>query len=70
MEYNLSAVPQVLMWGADDVGVSGPPRTNYTSTEIFDIIRRYNGSGSEAERYARAVVGFYDIFEGYNAGLR
>ncbi|QOT23993.1 MULTISPECIES: glycoside hydrolase domain-containing protein [Micrococcales] len=70
VEYNLSAVPQVLMWGADDVGVSGPPRTNYTSTEIFDIIRRYNGSGSEAERYARAVVGFYDIFEGYNAGLR
>lgn len=45
-------------------------RTDYTSAQLFDIIRRYNGFGPAAERYARAVTGFYEVFEGHNAALR
>ncbi|OYN91496.1 hypothetical protein CGZ92_00140 [Parenemella sanctibonifatiensis] len=68
--YNLAAVPLILLWGADEVGVPGEPRTDYTSTQLFDIIRRYNGFGPAAERYARAVTGFYEVFDEHNAALR
>lgn len=69
VSYCLSAVPGVLLWGADLVGIAGPSLT-YTPSEVRRIIARYNGSGAAAEAYGYEVKGVYDIFEFYNAALR
>lgn len=67
--YNLSTVPGVLMWGADDRGIIGP-RLTYTSYEVQQILARYNGTGDNAQDYGAEVKGVYDVFEAYNASLR
>ncbi|CEI22863.1 YbfG [Propionibacterium freudenreichii] len=69
-DYNLSAVPQVLMAGAADVGITGSPRLDYTSAQITSILARYNGTGSAAADYGQEVRGVYNVFEQYNAALR
>jgi peptidoglycan hydrolase-like protein with peptidoglycan-binding domain len=68
--YNLAAVPQVLMFGADSVHISGGPRLDYTAAEIQAILARYNGFGEDAANYGAELKPIYDIFESYNAALR
>ena len=58
------------MAGADDVGITGSPRLDYTSTRITSILARYNGTGSAAADYGQEVRGVYDVFEQYNVSLR
>lgn len=55
-DYNLSAVPQVLMAGAADVGITGSPRLDYTSAQITSILARYNGTGSAAADYGLFTI--------------
>ena len=69
-EFNLAAIPSVLLAGTDDVGISGLPRLSFNSDEIIKIIARYNGKGDDAQRYGNEVKGLYDIFEKYNATIR
>lgn len=40
---------------------------NYTQFEIFQILRRYQGWGNEAEEHATKRMALYQIFEKYNA---
>lgn len=43
---------------------------NYTEGEIFEIIRRYQGWGDEAEAHAAKRMGLYYLFEKYNNLVR
>lgn len=47
-----------------------PMSLNYTEGEIFEIIRRYQGWGNQAETDAAKRMGLYHIFEKYNNLVR
>ncbi|MFZ4153780.1 glycoside hydrolase domain-containing protein [Streptomyces pseudogriseolus] len=74
--FNLSTVPHMHIWGAD--GKAGDhaetpirrPALDYTETEIYEVLRRYQGFGDEAEAHARERMPLYAIFEKYNLAIR
>ncbi|MEG3628523.1 glycoside hydrolase domain-containing protein [Streptomyces poriticola] len=74
--FNLSTVPHLHIWGAD--GKQGDhaetpirrPALDYTPTEIFEVLRRYQGFGDEAVAHAQERMPLYDIFEKYNLAVR
>jgi len=76
-EYALRTVALIHIWGADGKpGGVNPPAgetvlrpiaLNYTEKEIFEIVRRYQGFGSEAEEHAGKRMVLYQIFEKYNS---
>ncbi|MFV0134406.1 glycoside hydrolase domain-containing protein [Streptomyces sp. HMX87] len=74
--YNLSTVPHMHIWGAD--GKAGDsdetpmrrPALDYTADETYEILRRYQGSGPEAEADAELRMPLYAIFEKYNRLIR
>lgn len=60
-------------------GGSNPPagettlrsmRLDYTESEIFQVLRRYQGWGTEAEEHATKRMALYQIFEKYNGIVR
>lgn len=74
--FNLSAVPHLHIWAAD--GKAGDheetpirrPALDYTDTETFEILRRYQGFGDEAVAHAKLRAPLYAIFEKYNSIIR
>ncbi|MBJ6633790.1 DUF1906 domain-containing protein [Streptomyces sp. RK31] len=74
--FNLSTVPHMHIWGAD--GKAGDheetpirrPALDYTEAEIYELLRRYQGHGDEAEAHARERMPLYAIFEKYNLAMR
>ncbi|WIX91162.1 glycoside hydrolase domain-containing protein [Amycolatopsis sp. DG1A-15b] len=75
-EYALRTVAMAHIWGADGKpGGRNPPdgetvlrpiALNYTEWEIFEILRRYQGWGKEAEEHAGQRMALYHILEKYN----
>ncbi|MEL5959982.1 glycoside hydrolase domain-containing protein [Streptomyces sp. CLV115] len=75
--YAVKTVSLIHLWDAGGKpGGSNPPggetvmRTmslNYTQFEIFQVLRRYQGWGNEAEEHATKRMALYQIFEKYNA---
>lgn len=75
-EFALRTVAMVHLWGVDGKpGGNNPPggesilrgmRLDYTEREIFEILRRYQGFGAEAELHAGRRMALYHIFEKYN----
>ncbi|WP_369187511.1 glycoside hydrolase domain-containing protein [Streptomyces sp. R08] len=74
--FNISTVPHMHIWGAagkpGDVAetVMRPPTLAYRQDEIYELLRRYQGSGGQAESDAHLREPVYAIFEKYNAALR
>ncbi|MGV9553563.1 glycoside hydrolase domain-containing protein, partial [Streptomyces ardesiacus] len=74
--FNLSTVPHMHIWGAD--GKAGDhaetpirrPALDYDETEIYEVLRRYQGFGTEAEAHAKERMPLYAIFEKYNLAIR
>lgn len=74
--FNLSTVPHLHMWAAD--GKAGDhaetpirlPALDYTDTETFEILRRYQGFGDQAVSDAQLRMPLYAIFEKYNRIIR
>ncbi|MFJ8789748.1 glycoside hydrolase domain-containing protein [Streptomyces sp. NPDC102462] len=74
--FNLSTVPHMHIWGSD--GKPGDhaetpirrPALDYTDAETYELLRRYQGFGDQAEADARLRVPLYQIFEKYNRILR
>ncbi|MFI2077636.1 glycoside hydrolase domain-containing protein [Streptomyces triculaminicus] len=74
--FNLSTVPHLHIWAAD--GKAGDhaetpirrPALDYTDTETFEILRRYQGFGDQAVADAKLRMPLYDIFEKYNRIIR
>ncbi|MFJ8277710.1 glycoside hydrolase domain-containing protein [Streptomyces griseoviridis] len=46
--------------------VMRPMSLGYTQSEIFQVLRRYQGWGDEAEEHATKRMGLYQLFEKYN----
>ncbi|MEU9783476.1 glycoside hydrolase domain-containing protein [Streptomyces phaeochromogenes] len=77
-QFAMSTVPLIHMWNAD--GAPGnvieeeplrPMRLDYTESEIFQILRRYQGSAeSEATPHAKQRTALYQIMEKYNSIVR
>ncbi|SCF98227.1 glycoside hydrolase domain-containing protein [Streptomyces sp. Ncost-T10-10d] len=75
--YAVKTVSLIHLWDAGGKpGGSNPPSgetvmramsLNYTQFEIFQILRRYQGWGNEAEEHATKRMALYQIFEKYNA---
>ncbi|MEU5285597.1 DUF1906 domain-containing protein [Streptomyces sp. CA-278952] len=75
--FNLSTVPHLHIWGADgkqgDAREETPirrPALDYTDTETYEVLRRYQGWGTEAEAHALERMPLYAIFEKYNRIVR
>ncbi|MET9581513.1 glycoside hydrolase domain-containing protein [Streptomyces sp. NPDC006539] len=75
--FNLSTVPHLHIWGADgkqgDIHEETPqrrPALDYTDTETFEILRRYQGFGDQAVADAQLRMPLYAIFEKYNSIVR
>ncbi|MFC5719999.1 glycoside hydrolase domain-containing protein [Streptomyces gamaensis] len=74
--FNLSTVPHLHIWAAD--GKAGDhaetpirrPALDYTDTETFEILRRYQGFGEVAVADAHLRMPLYAIFEKYNRIIR
>ncbi|MGA5623301.1 hypothetical protein, partial [Pedobacter suwonensis] len=74
-QFAISTVPLIHLWNAD--GAPGgrhpePPirsvRLDYTESEIFQILRRYQGpAASEATPHAKQRMALYQIMEKYNS---
>ncbi|GAA3798424.1 DUF1906 domain-containing protein [Sphaerisporangium flaviroseum] len=68
-DHNISTVPLVLINGAHESGVGGDPLA-YDTTQLGEVLARYNGTGAGAEQYGHELSGVYAVFEKYNASLR
>ncbi|MEV5887341.1 glycoside hydrolase domain-containing protein [Streptomyces sp. NPDC052020] len=78
--FSMRTVPLIHLWGvAGKPGGKNPPTgettlramsLDYTEGEIFEIIRRYQGWGDQAEADAAKRMGLYHIFEKYNNLVR
>ncbi|MGW2885812.1 glycoside hydrolase domain-containing protein [Streptomyces griseoruber] len=78
--FTLRTVSLIHLWDAEGKeGGNNPPggettlrsmRLEYTETEIFEVLRRYQGWGDEAEEHATKRMGLYQIFEKYNGIVR
>lgn len=79
-DFSLKTVSLIHMWGADGKpGGNNPPKGetklramnwDYTEKEIFEVLRRYQGWGDEAEEHATKRMALYQIFEKYNGIIR
>ncbi|MFF2627213.1 glycoside hydrolase domain-containing protein [Kitasatospora griseola] len=70
----LTSVFLIHMWdiagkpdGDDKSPAMRPPRLDYVDSEIYDVLRRYQGPGAEAFEEAKKRMGLYYIMEKYNA---
>lgn len=78
--FALETVSQVHLWGAGGKpGGNNPPdgettmrtmRLDYTESEVFEILRRYQGWGQQAEGDSTMRMPIYQIFEKYNGIVR
>ncbi|SHH66057.1 glycoside hydrolase domain-containing protein [Streptomyces sp. 3214.6] len=68
-DYNISTLPAVLIWGADDVHVPRPSMST-SEEETRLTLARYNGTEGRAQDYGTAMLGLHRVFEKYNAPLR
>ncbi|MFB7244403.1 hypothetical protein CW362_40200 [Streptomyces populi] len=74
-QFAISTVPLIHMWNADgapgsdrDETLMRPMRLDYTESEIFQILRRYQGAAaSEATPHAQQRMALYQIMEKYNS---
>ncbi|MER5446237.1 glycoside hydrolase domain-containing protein [Streptomyces sp. NPDC002764] len=74
--FNVRTVAHIHVWGAD--GKKGDveetpirrPALDYTDTEIYEVLRRYQGFGGQAESDAKLRMPLYAIFEKYNRVIR
>lgn len=73
-QFSMSTVPLIHLWNAD--GAPGADeeetplrsmRLNYTESETFQILRRYQGTNAEAIEHARQRMALYQIMEKYNS---
>ncbi|WP_240351299.1 hypothetical protein [Streptomyces olivoreticuli] len=72
----VTTVPHLHIWAAD--GKAGDhaetpirrPALDYTDTETFEILRRYQGFGDQAVSDAKLRMPLYAIFEKYNRIIR
>ncbi|MEV4571598.1 glycoside hydrolase domain-containing protein [Nonomuraea sp. NPDC049419] len=68
-EYSVSTIPLVNIWGAADIGQRRPV-LDYTENEAGLILKRYNGTGAQADVYRQKTLPIYRIFEKYNSAAR
>ncbi|MGR8007614.1 glycoside hydrolase domain-containing protein [Streptomyces hypolithicus] len=78
--FSMRTVPLIHLWGVDGKpGGGNPPggettlrsmRLNYTEREVFQVLRRYQGWGDQAEAAASKRMAIYQIFEKYNSIMR
>lgn len=78
--FSLQTVSQVHLWDAGGKpGGNNPPsgesvmrsmRLDYAASEVYELLRRYQGWGGEAESDATKRMPLYQIFEKYNGLAR
>ncbi|MEV7024903.1 glycoside hydrolase domain-containing protein [Kitasatospora sp. NPDC093558] len=73
-EFDLTSVAVVHMWdidgkpGGDDKSPAmRSPRLDYTDSEIYDVLRRYQGPAEPAFSEAKKRLGLYYVMEKYNS---
>lgn len=72
--FAITSVAMIHMWdidgkpgGDDDSPRMRSPRLDYNDSEIYEVLRRYQGPGGEAIPEARKRMGLYYLMEKYNS---
>ncbi|AWW39456.1 hypothetical protein ADL00_39240 [Streptomyces sp. AS58] len=63
--YNIGSVAYLTIYNAHQLGA---PRPNLTTSlaQTQALLARYNGTGEDAEKYGRELIGLYNVLENYN----
>ncbi|NEB41804.1 glycoside hydrolase domain-containing protein [Streptomyces sp. SID14515] len=64
-EYNLPSIAYLTIYNAHQIN---RPRPNLTTSQADSqaILARYNGTGDDAAKYGRELIGLYNVLENYN----
>lgn len=65
-DYNIEMAGLVLLWGAVDEKKIYTNPYYYSTSEIKQVIARYNGTNDEATAYGERNYALYEVFEKYN----
>ncbi|MET9528591.1 glycoside hydrolase domain-containing protein [Streptomyces coeruleorubidus] len=63
--YNIRSVAYLTIYNAHQLGA---PRPNLTTSlsQTQALLARYNGTGDDAAKYGRELIGLYNVLENYN----
>ncbi|MFD5567254.1 glycoside hydrolase domain-containing protein [Streptomyces cadmiisoli] len=65
-EYNVRSVAYLTVYNAHQIGAPRPSLTT-SLAQTQALLARYNGTGEDAEKYGRELIGLYNVLENYNA---
>ncbi|MFI6371380.1 glycoside hydrolase domain-containing protein [Streptomyces sp. NPDC050546] len=63
--YNIRSVAYLTIYNAHQIGAPRPSLTS-TPAQTQALLARYNGTGGDAEKYGRELLGLYNQLENYN----
>lgn len=63
--YNIRSVAYLTLYNAHQLDMARPNLTTSLG-DTQKLLARYNGTGSEAEKYGRELIGLYNVLENYN----
>ncbi|MFF7437076.1 glycoside hydrolase domain-containing protein [Streptomyces sp. NPDC008122] len=65
-EYNVRSVAYLTMYNSYQLSIPSPSLTT-SLADTQALLARYNGTGSDAQKYGQELVGLYQVLENYNA---
>ncbi|RPK77484.1 hypothetical protein EES45_20690 [Streptomyces sp. ADI97-07] len=63
--YNIRSVSYLTVYNAHQLGISRPG-LNTGAADTQALLARYNGTGDDAAKYGRELMGLYNVLENYN----
>ncbi len=63
--YNIRSVAYLTIYNAHQLGAPRPSLST-TPAQTQALLARYNGTGDDAAKYGRELIGLYNVLENYN----
>ncbi|MFD5200643.1 glycoside hydrolase domain-containing protein [Streptomyces sp. NPDC058375] len=63
--YNIRSVAYLTVYNAHQLGIARPSLTT-SQAQTQALLARYNGTGDDAAKYGRELIGLYNVLENYN----
>jgi peptidoglycan hydrolase-like protein with peptidoglycan-binding domain len=63
--YNIRSVAYLTIYNAHQLGKPRPGLTT-SQADTQALLARYNGTGEDAQKYGRELIGLYNVLENYN----
>ncbi|MDF6020566.1 glycoside hydrolase domain-containing protein [Streptomyces sp. JH34] len=63
--YNIRSVSYLTVYNAHQLGIARPGLST-SAADTQALLARYNGTGDDAAKYGRELIGLYNVLENYN----